>query len=162
MPSSLRSLIPGSNLIRISGQKQRWIHSKRSRCDDHSGCFWVSLELTNRVGFWGTHVHACPALRPRWVDLPWPYRKRSMLPSGTLTPSAPPSIYFRGSITQPTCSLSTLHRVGRPSTAQDSLPARWLDVNGTGLSPVGFRTRISRWWPTPPSDEPDFPGALVF
>jgi hypothetical protein len=39
---------------------------------------------------------------------------------------------------------------GRPLTVQDSLPARWLDVNGTGFSPVGFRTRISRGSQVPP------------
>lgn len=63
-----------------------------------------------------------------------------------------PHLYhkFRGSMTRPTCSLSTLHRVGHPSTAQDSLPVRWLDVTGTGLSPVGFRTRISSWLREPP------------
>ena len=60
----------------------------------------------------------------------------------TVGPTMLPS--FRGSITQPTCSLSTLHRVGHPSTVQDSLPVRWLDIAGTGLSPIGFRTRISR------------------
>jgi hypothetical protein len=45
------SMLSCSNLLRTSGQTQRWLHPKRSRCDDHSGCFWVSLELTNRVGY---------------------------------------------------------------------------------------------------------------
>jgi len=47
-------------------------------------------------------------------------------------------------MTQPTCSLSTLHDAGHPSTAQDSLPACWLGINGIGLSPIGLQTRISR------------------
>ncbi len=57
---------------------------------------------------------------------------------------------LRGSITQPTRLLSTLHSVGHPNPAQDSLPVRWLGVNGTGLSPVGFHTRISSRLSKPP------------
>jgi hypothetical protein len=38
----------------------------------------------------------------------------AMLPSGISTPSAPTATYFRGSITRPACSLSTLRSHGRP------------------------------------------------
>jgi hypothetical protein len=96
-------------------------------------------------GSWGTPVHACPALRPRWVDLSWPPMDKPMLPSGKFTPSAPQLSPFRGSMTRPTCALSTLHDAGHPAIAQDSLPVCWLRVNWTGLAPAGFHSRISRW-----------------
>ena len=48
---------------------------------------------------------------------------------------APSGLYFRGSITRPLTSLSTLRRVGHPTTTQDSLLAA-----GPAL-PSGIRTR---------------------
>src|SRR4029453_2199644 len=39
------------------------------------------------------------------------------------TTKAPSGLYFRGSITRPLTWLSTLRRVGRPTTTQDSLLA---------------------------------------
>src|SRR6516164_2824192 len=45
-----------------------------------------------------------------------------MLPSAKLTASAPAIPYFRGSITRPAHSLSTLRRMGHPTATQDSLP----------------------------------------
>ena len=47
----------------------------------------------------------------------------SILPSAGTTSSAPTTKLFRGSITRPAHSLSTLGREGHPSTTQDSLPA---------------------------------------
>src|SRR5688572_22143572 len=94
---------------------------------------------------------------PRFLGNPYTYMPRSSTPVGRLllamtretgaafqSPKTvgPTRRYFRGSITRPACSLSTLHRVGRPGTAQDSLPARWLSFGWTGLSPVGFRNRF--------------------
>ncbi len=95
---------------------------------------------------------------PRFLGNPWADMPRSSTPVDQLllaitrevdTAFQPPKTvgptrrYFRGSITRPIYSLSTLHRVGHPSTAQDSLPACWLSFGWTGLSPVGFRYRIS-------------------
>jgi hypothetical protein len=45
-----------------------------------------------------------------------------ILPSAQLTASAPLSVTFRGSITQPVRSLSTLHGLDHSNSAQDSLP----------------------------------------
>ena len=110
---------------------------------------WTHPELPQETGdlpgSWGTPVHACPALRPRWVDLPWPSMDKPMLPSGKFTPSAPQLSPFRGSMTRPTCALSTLHDAGYPAIAQDALPVCWLSINWTGLAPAGFHSRISRW-----------------
>jgi hypothetical protein len=77
-----------------------------------------------------------------------PYRETgdSMLPSGFSTPSAPREPYFRGSITRPTCALSTLHGAGHPAAVQDSLPGCWLGVAWAGLAPAGLQSRISRRW----------------
>ena len=46
-----------------------------------------------------------------------------VLPSGYKTTSASTLRSFRGSITRPVCSLSTLRSLGRPTTTQDSVPA---------------------------------------
>src|SRR5262249_51964321 len=56
----------------------------------------------------------------------------------------PPHPPLRGSITRPTCALSTLHDEGHPTAMQDSLPACWLGINWAGLAPAGFHSRISR------------------
>jgi hypothetical protein len=56
----------------------------------------------------------------------------------------PQDPYFRGSITRPACALSPLHDAGRPNAVQDSLPVCWRGVDGTGLAPAGFQSRISR------------------
>ena len=46
----------------------------------------------------------------------------AMLPSASDTASAPTKSEFRGSITRPTSSLSTLRSGGYPNATQDSLP----------------------------------------
>src|SRR5208337_2361705 len=56
-------------------------------------------------------------------------------PPPVSTTKAPSVLYFRGSITRPLTSLSTLRRMGRPTTTQDSLLAA-----GPAL-PGGIRTR---------------------
>ena len=53
-------------------------------------------------------------------------------------------VRFRGSITQPVASLSTLRRRGRPSSTQDSLPAGPTRPCRTGLAPAGLQPRVSR------------------
>jgi hypothetical protein len=62
--------------------------------------------------------------------------RTALLPSGTLTASALAMLAFRGSITQPAASLSTLRSRGRPRTTQDSLPAGWSPLAGRGLHPL--------------------------
>jgi hypothetical protein len=44
---------------------------------------------------------------------------------------------FRGSITRPAHSLSTLRRVGYPTATQDSLPDGWPALSGRELLPAG-------------------------
>ncbi len=151
--------------------KRLWLPSASGTCvgcliRSADGCIqpvigrgpWSSVDLPGGVrrrretlpGSWETPVHACPALRPRWADFSLPSREKSVLPSGLRKPSAPRDVTFEAqsrslmSASDMTCSLSTLHSAGRPDTAQDSLPACWLGIGWTGLSPVGFRNRISR------------------
>ncbi len=66
----------------------------------------------------------------------------SMLPSAFLTASAPAIRVFRGSITRPTHSLSTLRRVGHPTTTQDSLPDGWPAFPGGTDYPRGSNERF--------------------
>lgn len=67
-----------------------------------------------------------------------------MLPSAQLTASAPHSVTFRGSITQPARSLSTL----RSSDYSDRTPRKTrfppaANLIGTGLSPAGLLQEVS-------------------
>src|SRR5712691_667385 len=61
-----------------------------------------------------------------------------MLPPQQTRRSAPPISSFRGSITRPSRSLSTLRSAGRPAPTQDSLPA------GGQPLPCGTLTRWVR------------------
>ena len=49
----------------------------------------------------------------------------------------PGTMCFRGSITRPIRSLSTLRRAGRPNATQDSLPAAGLSLAGRDFHPLG-------------------------
>ena len=69
-----------------------------------------------------------------------PFRPRRRLLTSTV---------FRGSITRPGHSLSTLRRVGRPTTTQDSLSATG-QVLPDGLSPAGFHRKVSATSSHPP------------
>ncbi len=93
-------------------------------------------------GSWGTHARACPALRPRRdrkrqaiaasrCGLPPPKRRR-----------LPQTGYFRGSITRPTHSLSTLRRVDHSTATQDSLPAAGQALPGGTGYPLGSNERF--------------------
>ena len=84
-------------------------------------------------GFWEIPVHACPAPRLRRDRHTSPMAVcRYCLPR-TRSRRLPQQVCFRSSIARPTCSLSTLRGLGRPSTPQDSLPDRWLAFVGAGL-----------------------------
>jgi hypothetical protein len=97
---------------------------------------------------------------PRFLGNPCTRVPRSSTPMGVVRPCPersdhcglpknlrrrpPPYPPLRGSITRPTCALSTLHDEGHPIAVHDSLPACWLGVNWAGLAPAGFHPRISR------------------
>src|SRR5271165_4284415 len=67
---------------------------------------------------------------------------------------APGVLYFGGSITRPLTSLSTLRRMGRPTTTQDSLlaagPALPGGIRTRGVSAKGFRVQVSSSLPKLP------------
>jgi hypothetical protein len=115
---------------------------------------------------------------PRFLGNPCTRVPRSSTPMGVARPCLersdhcglptnlrrrpPPHAPLRGSITRPTCVLSTLHDEGHPIAMQDSLPACWLDVSWAGLAPAGFQSRISRGSPaTSFPIEPGLPGAQI-
>ena len=91
---------------------------------------------------------------PRFLGTPCTRVPRSSTPMGVARPCLgrtdhcglpknlrrrpPPHAPLRGSITRPTCVLSTLHDEGHPIARQDSLPACWLGVNWAGLSNSNF------------------------
>lgn len=81
---------------------------------------WKTADLP---GSWGALMRACPALRPRRNSGGLAITSVSVLPSVVSKTSAPAKRSFRGSITRPTRSLSTLRSDGYPATTQDSLPA---------------------------------------
>ncbi len=66
----------------------------------------------------------------------------AMLPSARGTSSAPTISEFRGSITQPTSSLSTLRDGGYPSATQDSLPGGGQPYP-SGTRPAGSVRKVS-------------------
>jgi hypothetical protein len=76
-----------------------------------------------------------------------------VLPSVYKTTSASTLRSFRGSITRPACSLSTLRSLGRPSTTQDSVPAAGQLCRRRLATPwvplQGFRFPISYLPPRP-------------
>jgi hypothetical protein len=65
------------------------------------------------------------------------------------TTKAPRVFSFRGSITRPLTSLSTLRRMGRPATTQDSLLAAGPALPG-GIVPAGFQRKVSEFKSLPP------------
>ena len=91
-----------------------------------------------------TLSRTCPALRPRRTSPIRPLRWLEILPSAQLTASAPHSVTFRGSITQPVRSLSTL----RSSDYSDRTPRKTrfplaANLGGAGLSPAGLLKEVS-------------------
>ena len=73
-----------------------------------------------------------------------PFAMHAMLPSVRLTTSAPHSVTFRGSITRPVRSLSTL----RSSDYSDRTPRKTrfplaANLGGAGLSPAGLLQEVS-------------------
>jgi hypothetical protein len=91
----------------------------------------------------GGPTRACPALRPRRDLRAWPLRRfgaafRHHKGVGSR------KILFRGSITRPTRSLSTLRSPSCPGTTQDSLPAGGQPLPGGGRAPAGSLRRFRR------------------
>jgi len=66
----------------------------------------------------------------------------TMLPSASGTASAPTNSEFRGSITRPASSLSTLRSAGYPNATQDSLPGGGHPYPG-GTRPAGSVRKVS-------------------
>jgi hypothetical protein len=95
-------------------------------------------------GSWRVPMHACPALRPRRDETCQADDDTLARPSRDLSRSAPATGFqFRGSITRPACSLSTLRSVGHPTATQDSLPAGRPASAGRGWLRAGLVRMVS-------------------
>ena len=111
---------------------------RSSAFDSHS---WRRRDLP---GSSATPLRTCSALRPRRTACIRSLAMHAMLPSVRLTTSAPHSVTFRGSITQPVRSLSTL----RSSDYSDRTPRKTrfplaANLGGAGLSPAGLLQEVS-------------------
>jgi hypothetical protein len=123
--------------------------SSAERCRRRPGVFITRLPLdpglTRRrqglPGSWGTHcVHALLS-DPGGTSAPG-HLGASVLPSAILTTSAPTTRIFRGSITRPTHSLSTLRHNGHPWPRKTCF--RLLaSFTGRDWLPAGLLCRVS-------------------
>ena len=93
-------------------------------------------------GSWGTLVCTCPVLRPRRDRARQAIAALSARPPSTATTTAPAMSHFRGSITRPSHSLSTLRSAGHPAATQDSLPAAGQALPGGIGYPQGSLERF--------------------
>ena len=102
------------------------------------------METTGPPRFLRDPMPACPALRPRWDLHARPFIRRvgAAFRPGECIGSHDKSL-FRGSITRPTDSLSTLRSTGLPATTQDSLPAGGQPLPGGIGLPAGPRRKVS-------------------
>ena len=111
---------------------------------------YLCRRLGDLPGSWGTPLASVPR-SPTPASQPFlTIAVGLVLSSEYDTSSTFATLFFRGSITRPTCSLSTLHSLGHPKTAQDSLPACWLNFSRVGIAPTGFQSRISKRHSIPP------------
>lgn len=102
-------------------------------------------ERRDLPGSWAAPSRTCSALRPRRTECVRPLTTHSMLPSVRLTTSAPRSVTFRGSITQPVRLLSTLRGSDYSDRHHARLASRWRPtLAGQDLNLLGcFRRFLS-------------------
>ena len=101
-------------------------------------------------GSWGAPSRTCPALRPRWDRNVRPFGLTllfgaAVLPSAVSTASAPTTNSFRGSITRPARSLSTLRGHGHPCAAYDHARLAtgwWPTLAGRDFNPLSSYMRF--------------------
>ena len=93
-------------------------------------------------GSWRTLANMLRSSTP--VDRsPLARARRTMWPSAQKTTSAPHTVSFRGSITQPISSLCTLRSRGHPQNHATLGSGGWLILTGSGLAPAGFQQEVS-------------------
>jgi hypothetical protein len=92
-------------------------------------------------GSWATPCARAPLEDPGETSAPSQFGA-SMLPSAVRIASALAKNTFRGSVTQPAHSLSTLRSGGRPCATQDSLPAGGQPLPGGSEYPPGCIARF--------------------
>jgi len=113
----------------------------------------LTMETSGSLRFPGNPVGHCPcSSTPAGSGrLSGPRVSCLTRPPLTSRTKAPRVFSFRGSITRPLTWLSTLRRVGRPTTTQDSLlaagPALPGGIRTRRASTKGFRVRVSSSFP---------------
>ena len=112
----------------------------------------LTMETSGSLRFLGNPGGHCPcSSTPVGSDrLSGPRVSCLTRPPPVSTTKAPGVLYFRGSITRPLTWLSTLRRMGRPTTTQDSLLAAGLALPG-GIRTAGFQRKVSEFKSLPPS-----------
>src|ERR1041385_8268821 len=105
----------------------------------HPYRFMDTQETADLPESWGTLVTVRLGLRPRQDRHARPYGVPTRPPVGQRR--GLPQENFRGSMSRLSVWPSTLRRVGRPTAAQDSLPAAG-QLYRAGFGPAGFRRKV--------------------
>jgi hypothetical protein len=136
--------------LRLAVPHGRAARSLRSWCSARTTAAWVLVfgpptddsrgnQQTSQVP--GQPVRTCPALRPRQGRGRLGITTSTVVPSAHSTASAPGTNTFRGSMTRPMRSLSTLHVAGHP-TPRKTRSRLAACLGRTGLSPAGLLRRL--------------------
>ena len=113
----------------------------------------ITMETTGSLRFLGNPGGHCPCSSTPAGSGSWngPWLSCLTRPPPVSRTKAPSGLYFRGSITQPLTSLSTLRGMGRPIATQDSLLAAGPALPGgictRRASTKGFKVRVSSSFP---------------
>jgi hypothetical protein len=109
-------------------------------CSPASPTGLLSWKRQGLPGSWATLCGRAPLFDPGETERSGPFNL-PMRPSAVSTASALATSSFRGSMTRPAHSLSTLRSPGYPSTTQDSLPAGGL-LCRAGFAPAGLLVKF--------------------
>ena len=111
----------------------------------------LTMETSGSLRFLGNPGGHCPcSSTPAGSGRPsGPWVSCLTRPPLTSRTRAPSVFSFRGSITRPLTWLSTLRRMGRPTTTQDSFLAAGPALPG-GIVPAGFQRKVSEFKSLPP------------
>lgn len=140
----LRCLHPrGTTLVRLSLLREADASPGGRGCSDGFPNRLVEVEETGPPRFLGSPLAYVPRSGdPGEAGSTWPNLRRAQYSLPSLEQRRPsPDQLFRGSMTRPARSLSTLRSPGYPGATQDSLPAGG-HLCRAGISPAGLHVRF--------------------